>query len=137
MNENDELIKNEKFYRLLKQAFEEKIIIQGFIEHLKLLEKYEEYYIDFYKEIKKLVTKYDPFNIARVSEDEYDPEIRDILTALINKQDKSVNYYFEKIKSIFEDWFFIAEEKEGKYYEIAEGLFDWVNKRKAKINKPN
>jgi hypothetical protein len=58
---------------------------------------------DIYKEVKKIVDKYDLLGISRISSDEYDSEIVDIINRCWFEKDSNV--LFNTLKEIFNFWF--------------------------------
>lgn len=58
---------------------------------------------NIYKEVKKIVDKYDVMGIANMSPDEYDLEIVDIINRCWFEDDSKI--IFERLKEIFDFWF--------------------------------
>ena len=73
--------------------------------------------LNLFIEINKIVREIDPFNIAWVSDDEYYPEVKDIVKGVIAKEDTQ-----KLIKEVFDRWFYEKEENNEKYKEIAKKI---------------
>ena len=73
--------------------------------------------LNLFIEINKIVREIDPFNIAWVSDDEYYPEVKDIVKGVIAKEDTQ-----KLIKEVFDRWFYEKEENNEKYKKIAKKI---------------
>ena len=73
--------------------------------------------LNLFIEINKIVREIDPFNIAWVSDDEYYPEVKDIVKGVIAKEDTQ-----KLVKEVFDRWFYEKEENNEKYKEIAKKI---------------
>ena len=90
--------------------------------------EYKKNYYEYYKIIEKIINEVDPFNIAWVAEDEYEPEIKDLAEKMIGK---SLNKkgIFKITKKVFDSWFYEKEENIPKYWEIAQKIFDELKEK--------
>lgn len=89
---------------------------------------------NLYKKIYKIVEKYDLMQIAFVSDDEYEPEAKDI--AKLNRN-LTVEEISKEIKNIFAHWFSpaIIPEDEKIYLNMAveiKKIFEEENNKNAK-----
>ena len=73
--------------------------------------------LNLFIEINTIVREIDPFNIAWVSDDEYYPEIKDILKGVMAREDT-----YKLVKEVFDKWFYEKEENNEKYKEIAKKI---------------
>jgi hypothetical protein len=73
--------------------------------------------LNLFIEINKIIREIDPFNIAWVSDDEYYPEIKDILKGVMAREDT-----YKLVKEVFDKWFYEKEENNEKYKEIAKKI---------------
>ena len=73
--------------------------------------------LNLFIEINTIVREIDPFNIAWVSDDEYYPEVKDIVKGVIAKEDTQ-----KLVKEVFDRWFYEKEENNEKYKEIAKKI---------------
>jgi len=98
------------------------------IESTKFLDpKYKKEYYRIYEIVKKAVDEVDPFNIAWVDENEYEPEIKDLSNKLVG-QKLTQKQIARKIKKVFEKWFYEKEENLPKYEEIGKRIFEGMGK---------
>jgi hypothetical protein len=73
--------------------------------------------LNLFIEINKIVRGIDPFNIAWVSDDEYYPEVKDIVKGVIAGENTQ-----KLVKEVFDKWFYEKEENNEKYKEIAKKI---------------
>ena len=75
--------------------------------------------------VRKAVNKHDPISIhfgAGINDDEYDPEIKDIIAA--SKKCQTIDELTEAIYAIFKEWFGAeVVGKREKYVSLAKELF--------------
>ena len=81
-------------------------------------------YKELYAIVQKAVNKFDPFDIASISPFEYDPEIKDIVTRLMNEENKDIDRkkLFQIIKDVFDHWFYEDAENVDRYEAIADAV---------------
>ena len=89
--------------------------------------EYKKIYYEYYEIIEKIINEVDPFNIAWVAEDEYEPEIKDLTEKMIGKT-LNKKRIFKRTKKVFDNWFYEKEENIPKYWEIAQKLFNELKK---------
>ena len=128
--ENIEFINN--LLKLYTQNDSQKSIDAKKLE-MQMLFKYGDLYVEFYKYTKEIVNKFDPFGIAWVDEDEYEPEFRDLCIKLMQKRNLNKSQILKITKAVFEDWFYPKEENEELYKDMANELYDFYISKKQKI----
>ena len=98
------------------------------IESIKFLDaEYKKEYDKIYKIVKKAVNEIDPFNVAWVDENEYDPEIKDLSDKLVG-ENLTKKQIARKTRKVFEKWFYRKEENLPKYEEIGDRIFEEMGK---------
>ena len=98
------------------------------IESTKFLDpEYKKEYYRIYGIVKKAVDEVDPFNIAWVDENEYEPEIKDLSDKLVG-QKLTKKQIARKTRKVFEKWFWKKEENLPKYEEIGDRIFEEMGK---------
>jgi len=98
------------------------------IESTKFLDpEYKKEYYRIYGIVKKAVDEVDPFNIAWVDENEYEPEIKDLSDKLVG-QKLTKKQIARKTRKVFEKWFYEKEENLTKYEEIGDRIFERMGK---------
>ena len=75
--------------------------------------------LNLFIEINTIIREIDPFNIAWVSDDEYYPEVKDIVKGVIAKKDTK-----KLVKEVFDKWFYEKEENNILYEKIAKRIDD-------------
>jgi len=101
---------------------------ENLIESTKFLDpEYKKEYYRIYEIVKKAVDEVDPFNIAWVDENEYEPEIKDLSDKLIG-QNLTKKQIARKTRKVFEKWFYKKEENLSKYEEIGDRIFEGMGK---------
>jgi len=96
------------------------------IESTKFLNsEYKKEYYRIYEIVKKAVDEVDPFNIAWVDENEYEPEIKDLSDKLIG-QNLTKKQIARKTRKVFEKWFYEKDENLPKYEEIGDRIFEKI-----------
>jgi len=96
------------------------------IESTKFLDpEYKKEYYRIYEIVKKAVDEVDPFNIAWVDENEYEPEIKDLSDKLVG-QNLTKKQIARKTRKVFEKWFYEKEENLPKYEEIGDRIFEKI-----------
>jgi len=73
--------------------------------------------LNLFIEINTIIREIDPFNIAWVSDDEYYPEVKDIVKGVIAKKDTK-----KLVKEVFDKWFYEKKENNEKYKKIAKKI---------------
>jgi len=102
---------------------------------MQMLLKYGDLYVEFYKYVKEIVNKFDPFGIAWVDENEYEPEFRDLCIKLMQKRNLDKSQILKITKAVFEDWFYVKEENEELYKNMANELYDFYISKQKNILK--
>jgi hypothetical protein len=78
--------------------------------------------------LKEIINKIDPFNIVWIDEDEYEPEILDLIKSLKKYKNLNKEIIFIETKKVFEKWFYKKDENEKKYYEIAKNIYKLIKR---------
>lgn len=125
----------EKFYFNKNSDNGKKIIIM----ELQFLQLYEGEFIKvhkkLYKTIQEVLNRTDPFDIAFVSEDEYEFEIKNIALVLLQKKNVNKKKVFKIVLNVFDEWFYKVEENDEKYWHIATVITDYLRENNWELLK--
>lgn len=125
----------EKFYFNKNSGSSKKLIIM----ELQFLQLYEGEFIKVYKKLYKIiqevVNRTDPFDIAFVTEDEYESEIKNIALVLLQKKNINKKKVFKIVQNVFDEWFYKTKENDEKYWHIATVITDYLRENNWKLLK--
>ncbi len=96
-------------------------------EDLSYIYQFGERYLELYDTIFQSVNKNDPFGIAFVSQDEYKPEIREIVTKTIGKKLTKKKIFFI-VKETFDKWFDKVDDN-SKYEAVAKDIYQFYEEK--------
>ena len=89
--------------------------------------QFGETYLELYNVVLQSINKNDPFGIAFVSKDEYEPEIREIVIKTIGKKLSEKKIFFI-VKKVFDKWFDKVEDN-SKYKIVAKDIYRFYEER--------
>ena len=111
-----------KLLSLIRKASLKNIDIFDSMIHLGLLKKYGEKYIELFELIRELINFYDPVQLAFVSLNEHNPEIKNIAKGVLSLKRHSNTNIYKIIKDVFDKNFCKSQKNNTIYFDIAQIL---------------